>query len=350
MSKYYKKFLWNKLRLSLKNIDKNYNNLRDSKFLITGGTGFVGSWIVHSLALLNNVHKLNIEITILTSKKENCKKYFFLKKLISIKYLLSDISKFSSHKYNFTHLIHCCGVYKENKSKINKVNILGTRNISKIAKNNNIKNIIFLSSGAVYNKSLVNKKLKEKSKKIDKKSNDYYSLSKIKGEEILNDYYKKNRNVNLTILRLFSFVGPGTSSLKYLAYTTAFESRFKNKDISLLSDGESTRSFMHSIDMACWIIKSLKLKKLNIVNVGSEKELKIIDMVKLVSSIKINNYKTVNVKRTKNTKDNSYYVPSVKKALKMNFVLNYNLKQAIKDHFIHKKISKNHHRYYFDER
>ena len=53
-----KNFLWKKLLITLKANQNNFRSLKNSKILITGGTGFVGSWIVHSLAVINKHYNL----------------------------------------------------------------------------------------------------------------------------------------------------------------------------------------------------------------------------------------------------------------------------------------------------
>ena len=346
MSKFSKNFLWNKLRNTLKLYKLEKNKLFNSKILITGGTGYVGSWIVHALASINEIYKLNIEITLLTSNKNNLNKYYFLNKKIKINYLVIEISKIIKINKNYTHLIHAAAKYKGTKDEINKTNIIGCKNILNLMKKLEIKNIIFLSSGAVYNYKQKKVKLLESSKKINLKYKDYYAHSKLKSEKLLLDYSKKYK-INLTILRLFSFAGPGTSSLKYLAYTTAIDSRFKNNNINLYSDGNSYRSFMHSIDMACWIIKCLTNKRINILNVGSNLEMKIIDLVNRISKYKSDGFKKIKIIKNNNSKDNTYYVPSINKALKNNFYLFHSITDAIRDDINHRKQIKNPHRYFY---
>lgn len=347
MHKPKKNYLWNKLSDSLKKLNFDYKNLINSKILISGGTGFVGSWIVHSFALLNKLFLLNIELTIITNQKKNVNKYFFLKKFIKINYILSDINKIKKVDGNFTHLIHGCANYTGERNDILKTNIGGAEKILSILKKKKIKNILFISSGAVYeNKNL---KLKETNALVDINSKKYYAVSKVKSEKIFSEYYNKNKNINLTILRLFTFAGPGLDTLKYLAYSSAINSRFKNNKIKLNSDGQSKRGFMHSIDMALWIIKSLTFKKKNIINVGSNEILTIYEMSKIVSSVKYKNFKKVDLTISKNIKHNSFYVPNTNRAVKKDLKINFTIQDAIRDHLFHKMNSKNPHRYYFND-
>lgn len=346
LPKYSKNFLWNKLGNTLKKCNFNKIKLLNSRILITGGTGYVGSWVVHGLASINETYKLNIEITLLTSNPKNLNKYSYLNKKIKINYKLNEISKFIKIKKKYTHLIHAAAKYKGNKKEINKTNILGSKNIIKFIDYKKIENIIFLSSGAVYDYDIEKIKLQENAKKINYQNKDYYAQSKFKSEEMFLDYAKKNK-INLSILRLFSFAGPGTSSLKYLAYTTAIDARLKNNNIHLYSDGNSYRSFMHSIDMSCWIVKSLTNEGKTIINVGSDKEMKIIDLVNKILKYKKLGFKRIKIIKKNKSQGNTYYVPLIKKALRKNFYLFHTFTEAIRDDIIHRKQTRNAHRYFY---
>lgn len=340
-----KNFLWNKLKVSLIKLNIDYENLRNSNILITGGTGFVGSWIIHSLALINDLKKLKLKITIITSNPENKNKYSYLNKLVKISYQVEDINDIEPINYEYTHIIHGAAVYKGTKKDIYNVNVKGTKKMINLIRENNIKNIVFLSSGAVYEKKK-SLKLTEKSKINSNTFNKTYESSKIQGERLLTNYFNQRKGINLNILRLFSFSGAGTSSLNYSAYSNFIESKFKGEDIFLKSNGLGVRSYMSSIDMACWIIKSLSFKKLNIFNLGSDKQIKIVEIAKKIAAIKVNKYKKLKVS-VNSFNDFSYYVPNTGKAKKNNFRMQHNLNESIKDDLKHREISKNPHQYYF---
>ena len=346
MPKFSKNFLWDKLKKTLKENNLEKKKLLNSKIFITGGTGYIGSWIIHGLAILNEKYKLNIELTILTSNRNNHNKYFFLNKKIKIKYIVDEISKLKKTNLKYTHLIHAAAIYKGTKKNIHKTNIIGTNRILNFVKKHKIQNLVFLSSGAVYEHGIKRIKLNENSKKVNLNSKNFYAISKIKGERKFLNYLTKT-NINLSILRLFTFAGPGTATLNFLAYTSAINSKFKQKNIKLNSDGNSHRSFMHSIDMACWILKSLTIDNLNIINVGSDKSVKIIDLMTLISEYKITGLKKIKVLKSTNYKDNSFYIPSIKIALRKKYKILHTLDEAIKDDLLHRKITNNAHRYFF---
>ena len=347
MSHVNKNFLFNKLKISLKKSDLKFSFFKNAKVLITGGTGFIGSWIVHSFAALNLLHQLNIEIFIIIRNKKKQKIFSFINNLNKINYIYGDITKIKNLNYNFSHVFHCAGVYKDSKKNIFTTNIIGTKNIIKIISKNKIKNVIFLSSGAVYDKN--NKKnIYKENDALNTNKKDFYSISKIRAENLFLKYCASKKDINLSILRLFSFAGPGCLNLNYLAYAEFMKRKLQNKDIIIQSKGIVKRSYMHPIDLSIWILKSSALKKIKILNVGSDKAYKLDTLAKKISSKKILKMKSVGIINLKNNKYiDSIYLPDVSKAKQLNFKILFNLDDCIKDHLRIKIFSKNENKYFF---
>ena len=50
--------------------DKLYN-LKNEKIFITGGTGFVGTWLAEMICYLNDNHNFGTKVCLLSKKSEN---------------------------------------------------------------------------------------------------------------------------------------------------------------------------------------------------------------------------------------------------------------------------------------
>ena len=145
------------------------------RVLITGGYGFIGSHILDMLQKLNAKTFVfdNLSSSIIRFKKNTV----FYKVNISKNYFLKNIKI-----KNIDLIVHLAGQTSGERSfslpeeDINN-NILGTLNIIKWAKINNVSNIIFSSSVVVYgNKKNYAKKIKE----VDKcNPQTIYGLSKL---------------------------------------------------------------------------------------------------------------------------------------------------------------------------
>ena len=101
--------MWN-IDKDIENIFNNgidlWSELQDANIFLTGGTGFIGTWILKTIEKLNADMHLNIRVTILTRNiqkykekniETNSKKNFTL--------LEGDICNFRYPNSNFSHII-----------------------------------------------------------------------------------------------------------------------------------------------------------------------------------------------------------------------------------------------------
>jgi|TARA_B110000495_G_C22640954_1_gene380596 UDP-glucose 4-epimerase len=83
-------------------------------------------------------------------------------------------------------------------------------------------------------------------------------------------------------MRFFNTYGPRQKN--DFVISKFIELALQNKDITIYGDGSQTRSFLHVDDNIEFTIKILKNKKLlnDVVNVGSDIEIKIIDLANMI--------------------------------------------------------------------
>jgi len=91
----------------LLNTSKLWQQVKNKKIFLSGGTGFFGTWILKSFLLANKELKLNSEIKVLTRNIYNHKnKYPELHEDNSISYIEDDIRNFSFPLEDFSYIIH----------------------------------------------------------------------------------------------------------------------------------------------------------------------------------------------------------------------------------------------------
>jgi len=242
------------------------------KILITGANGYIGKCLYHSLkgkfkvigidkesTSMANVYRCNI----LNSKK--------LEQIL--------------HKTKPEIVVHLAAqsLVDEtiNKDKYYNNNVVATNALLKSMKKNNIKNIIFSSTAAVYQQS--SKPLKESAKL---KPLSTYAKTKLICEKNIN----KQKNINSIILRFFnvcsSLTKPCLGELHnpetHLIPTIVYKAIY-NKKIYIYGndfptpDGTCIRDYIHIKDICSAIQKSIKLllfkKKSKILNIGNRKGL-----------------------------------------------------------------------------
>ena len=299
--------------------------------LFIGGTGFLGQSFFDYINK-DKLNKLKLSKIIIVSRKKK-----LVKSKIKVSYIKKSISNIKLIPY-VDYIIYAAN------SDNNLENLKGVNTfINLLDKNHKKTKILFTSSGAVYGPRKIKKKMKEKEKisfmNVSKFSGykKEYAKTKIIMEREFNKLAK--RGFNVSIARLFSFIGKKILMNRNFAITNLInQAKNKKSESILLSDNRDVyRGYMHSDDLVKWLINILlnSNTKCNIYNVGSDEAISIENLAKLISkkfNKKVNKKKNFLIKNKKQLVD--YYVPTISKAkkdlnLKLRYKLNYSLKSLL---------------------
>ncbi len=245
------------------------------KILVTGGLGFIGSNLVKRLLQENN------SITVLDNLKNSQKieNFDFLNK---IKFINGDVRDASvvmdltKDKDIVFHLAAFANVRESIKfpEYCFSTNVTGTLNVLKSSHVNKVKKVVFFSSREVYGNP---KKIPVKETE-PKDPINLYGLTKLISEDICE--YFINKGLNVTIFRLANVYGemdfvPGR------VIPTFIKSALENKKLSL-NGGQQTLDFVHVEDVIDNIILEMKSQVNSIINIGSGKEISVIELAKKI--------------------------------------------------------------------
>ena len=213
------------------------------KFAVTGGAGFIGSYIVKNL--IKNGHTVSIIDNLHTGKKENFKS---VEK--DVDFYKIDIRNFNELKKNLKNID---GVFHEaaltivqesylKKEEYFDVNVKGTENILKIAKEQNFK-VVYASSSSVYGDT-TNIPIKEE---FPRKPINPYGQTKLEDELLAEKF---SEYVNVIGLRYFNVYGKGQTGT-YAGVITKFINKLKEKKSpEIFGDGSQIRDFVYVGDVA----------------------------------------------------------------------------------------------------
>ena len=299
---------------------------KSKTLLIIGGSGFFAKSIIKYIFYFNLFK--NVKTVLLLSRRFNkitISKNF--KK--NIKVIRADISKLK--KIPFADYVIYCAINHDYKEDYKAV-----CNYYKLAKKYHLKTkILYTSSGAIYGRQPINvKKIKEnyllKNKRVDfnDKNKNFYSITKLKNEEIFKKLGKFGLKVS--VARCYAFVGQYLSRNKNFVVGNFIKNILNKEKIEIKSSHHVFRSYMHEHDLVFWLLKILKNANMNcpIYNVGSDQEINIRKLAFYLSR----KYKLpIKFKKiTNNFKDR--YLPSILKAKKeLNLKLKYTNYSAIDD-------------------
>ena len=252
--------------------------MKTKTFLVTGGTGFIGSNI--SKYLLDK--KYNVKIFDNNSRGNISKIKKFKDKIKFIKGDIrnkKDLNKALKKTDAVVHLAYINGTktFYTEPVKILEIAVKGILNVLECCIENNIKELYLASSSEVYQTPNKIPTDERESLKIPDIFNPRYSygggkiLTELMGVHYGKKYFKK-----LVIFRPHNVYGPDMGSDHVVP---EFINRFKsigNKKFNILGSGEETRSFIYIddfIDAFDLILR--KGKHLNIYNIGTSEKVKI---------------------------------------------------------------------------
>ena len=289
-------------------------DLIGSRILITGGTGFLGTWILISLVHLNKIFSLSCEILVISrSPSSFLSKHPYLSKEKCLTFIETDILKLPGTLGSFTHVIHGAA---DTSFQANAEDVIveGTSRLLKFYGKSNTHALTFLSSGAVYGEQPLHiTSLTEDGSSFEEVlTNGSYGNSKRLAEKLILEHQEIKR---VSIARCFAFLGPFMHFNRQFAIGNFIKSALEDNQINLNSDGTSIRTFLYAADFSIWVLKILLRGKNNLImNVGSDFEISIKEAASLVSTVLGNNIE-VSVNPVKSA-NRSRYVPSINKARK----------------------------------
>ncbi|TXJ61009.1 NAD(P)-dependent oxidoreductase [Brachyspira aalborgi] len=312
----------------LKNI-VDLSKLNNSNILITGGTGLFGKSILDALIFMHNFYEF--KITVLSRNKNNFLFNYPKYNLEFINFISGDIRNFDCKRQDFDYIIHAATpasakLEEENPKEMYSVILEGTKNIIDIAKDMNVKKLLFTSSGAVYGEQYQSiKSFKEDYQGIPI---TYYGKAKKISENIF-----LNSNINVSIARCFAVTGPYLNLNIHFAIGNFIKDAIENRDIIINGDGRPLRSYLYTADLVIWLLAILlKSENKSIYNVGGRNGISIYDLAKKVSK-QVNNYtgKVDILTKYNYNYPTPKYIPNNKKIIKeLGVKENYTLDEAIK--------------------
>lgn len=276
---------------------------KNKAFLITGGTGFLGSLIGRTLFLLNQKYDLNLKIIFYIRSKEKLEN-LFKEELKDINYdiVIGNLNSEIKYEGKINYIFHCANTTNSLemiKKPVETISSIfeGTKYILELAREKKIESMVYLSSMEVYGQVMTDSLTTEKELGYIDILNTRSSYSEGKRvAECLCKCYSSEYNIPIKIARLAQIFGPGISKDDNRVFAQFMRSVLKKEDIILHTTGESRGNYCYTVDCIRALFLLLNKGKngeaYNVVN--EETNISIRDMAYLVAN-EIFPYK-VNVK------------------------------------------------------
>jgi UDP-glucose 4-epimerase len=294
------------------------------KVLVTGGAGFIGSHVVDKL--LGNDYEIIVVDNLITGKVENIdiNKVAFYKSDINSNEFVEIVTKIKPDY--IVHLAAQVSVAESLKDLMYdaEVNIKGSLNIIKVARENKVKKVIFASTAAVYGNP---QELPITTEHIINPLSPY-GLSKHTVENYLK-LASELFGTEYVVLRFSNVYGPRQDAKGEGGVVAIFSERLtQNKEIIIYGDGEQLRDFIYVEDVANAISKSITHGKNLILNISTSKGTSINELFNLQKSLNGSSIIPIYEKARKG--DIKYSILCNKDSLKsLNWEIEHSLEQGI---------------------
>ncbi|MEK6727250.1 MAG: SDR family oxidoreductase [Candidatus Omnitrophota bacterium] len=262
-----------------------------SKFLVTGGAGFIGSHIVRFL--LEKNHSVRVLDNFSSGKKENLKKINGRIELYRDDIRSSGACLKAARDVDFVlHQAALRSVPKSmnNPKEYNEVNIGGTLNMLEASKKNKVKRFVFASSSSVYGEV---DNFPQKESSLPQPISPY-ALTKLTGEHYCK-IFSYHRGLSTVALRYFNVFGPRQSlDDEYAVVIPRFiTSMLNNQPAPIYGTGKQSRDFTYVTNVVEANILAAIKSGVNgrVFNVASGKDYTVLELVKILNNILKKNIK-----------------------------------------------------------
>jgi len=271
-------------------IDLVQRNLGDITFdaqcvLVTGGAGFLGSWICD--ALYHRGASIICLDNLSSGRKSNIA---HLQKSRHFQFLEYDISEPISLKEKIDLVIHMASraspfEFDHYPIEILKANTIGLMNALEVARKNDAR-ILYTSTSEIYGNPEVVPTPESYYGNVNAVGpRGCYDEAKRCGEAYVKAY-ETQYGLDARIARIFNTYGPRMRSdgIYGRAIPRFLDQALNKKPITVFGDGSQTRSFTYLSDQIEGLLKlaTIPEAKGNVINIGNDKETSILDLAKMI--------------------------------------------------------------------
>ncbi len=277
----------------LQYVEPDLRSLSGCHLFLTGGTGFVGSWLLESLLHANQRCDLGIRATVLTRDPAAfALKYPHLAQSAHLDFVCGDVRALPSTLGKFDAMIHAATPASADLNHNAPLEMLDTiidggRAVMDLAAQSGNIPLLFTSSGAVYGKapaglsSFTETYLGGPDPLSPKVA---YHEGKRVGEFQCAVAHQRS-GIQPKIARLFAFVGPYLPLDRHLAVGNFLADVHAGRSICMTGDGTTVRSYQYASEMATWLWAILvRGEALRAYNVGSEEAVTMRELAELAAA------------------------------------------------------------------
>jgi dTDP-glucose 4,6-dehydratase len=263
-----------------------------ARLFVTGGTGFLGSWLLETIQHANALLGSRIEIAVLTRNPERAlARSPNLFRAPNVRLIAGDVASFETRLGDIDLCVHAAGDAADSAGTVKGLAafdaaVNGTRRVLELTAASGASRFLLTSSGAVYGRQppalpRIPETFSGAPDTLD--TGAAYAHGK-RAAEWLVCAHSEMSGIPVTIARLFALVGPNLPLNGSFAAGNFIRDALDGSAIRIRGDGRPIRSYMYMADLCIWLLRILMSgTPRQAYNVGSERELSIADLARRVA-------------------------------------------------------------------
>ena len=294
-----------------------WSAIKGCRIFITGGTGFVGKWLLATLLDANEILGLGCHISVL-SRDPSAFISIWPDMVDRVEWIKGNVRDIDTDNKRFDVIVHAAAdvIAQTSPEEIFATCTEGTRQILALANQCGASRVLVLSSGAIYGPlpegmTHVPESYMGGPDPLDDAS--AYGEGKRVSEWLAAQAVRNGLDVK--IARIFAVVGPHLPLDKHFAIGNFLHAAMNGEDIQVKGDGTPFRSYLYAADMAAWLWAVL-LRGVagRAYNVGSEESVSILELACRVAALIDADLKALVLRSPSPGQHVQYYVPNTQRA------------------------------------
>lgn len=267
--------------------------LRGGHVLITGATGFFGTWLVAALLHGSRALELGVRVTALARTPARLREHLAIDARDDLALLAADVRTLEPPAgASFSHVIHAATstsarLNEDDPREMFDVVVGGTRRVLDVARACGASRVLFTSSGAVYGRQAedeprVGEACGRGPDPLDPRS--AYAEAKRAAELLC--AIEARAGLAVSIARGFAFVGPLLPLDAHFAAGNFLRDALAGATVVVGGDGTPRRSYLYATDLVVWLLAMLvRGAPGRAYNVGAEAELSIAELAAKIARL-----------------------------------------------------------------
>ncbi len=269
---------------------RSWEALRNKRVFLTGGTGFVGKWLLSALVDANEMLGLGAQVAVLTRDAQKFRRAAPpLAESSGISLHQGDVRDFAHPTGHFDFVVHAATDVAAPGDDLDMFTscVLGTQRVLDFATLTGAQKTLVVSSGAVYGQQPPQRQATNEACTCGP---ELLAPASVYGEakraaECLASIHAR-RGLHVSIARCFAFVGPYLPLDRHFAIGNFISAALAGRPIQINGDGTPLRTYMYGSDLAVWLWSiMLGGRSATAYNVGGESPISIADLATRVAEL-----------------------------------------------------------------